>query len=921
MLRCCILLMLALGAGAFAPAGAAGAIVVEGEATERSNIPIARHRAASGGAYLKLATVDDPRREGWYASYAVNAPVDGPYRLAAVVMAPAMPDREELGGSFFELAVDDGPFEQVAKSEPVWSAMPSAWGALVRATLDDVELERGVNRITFRVSELRVGARPIGYHFALDRFTLTPTALALKDVSAGELGVTADEQPVLRFTLNAHAAVTQTVRYTVSDYFGNHAASGAATIAAGASAATAQLPALPPGHYRVRTSLASSPQTTFASSFARLPDRRPVRGPANRFGVTVSSPWLVPPARRAAVASAMMQMGAGYVRDEIDWRAIEPRRGAYDTRGVDAAARGYRSAGLKTLGALWALPGNLSAPGWATTKASAPMPDDLRDGYRLARHLAGRGHGVGRDALEVWNEPDVDVLSLRATSKADRHAAYVKAATLGITDRPRRPLAALSGIAFPDEFQDVLLQNGVARYADVWAFHGYGEKYVPSGLSPISKHSVIEHRLRRLYGAHTRMWMTEAGLFMPRTAPNPTRAQQADQARYLVQSTVHDLATGTDKHFWFSGPPYGSCASDFGCFGLFGSDFRPWASYSAHAAMASLLGQANFAHRQRGLPNNVHGAVFKDRRRAITVVWADRPTTVDVPVRGGTVQMYDIMGVHRATRPTRDGGVRVIASLDPQYLVTDGGRGLRARPPANDERRTRARRLSAAEHIVLDQRFLANAEPHGPRSGYRLGARTRMTLAVYNFDERTHAVRVAAHAFGGWTATPSGPTRVRVAPQGRVLIPFTIQAGKRVRTAIDYPLVFEATLGARPVPPSVARIVRTGKQSKPLRLMPSITRVSATACTLRATIRDELSGVDPRLIGVEVDGRRVAARFDPATGRLTSALDLPAGRHEVWIRAQNRAHAPAQRSIEAIGGRGGKSIQRASGRARCAQQA
>lgn len=208
---------------------------------------------------------------------------------------------------------------------------------------------------------------------------------------------------------------------------------------------------------------------------------------------------------------------------------------------------------------------------------------------------------------------------------------------------------------------------------------------------------MIEHRLRRLYGADTRMWMTEAGLFVPRTARDPTRAQQADQARYLVQSTVHDLATGTDMHFWFSGPPCGSCPSDFGCFGLFGSDFRPWASYSAHAAMASLLGQANFAHRPRGLPNNVHGAVFKDRRRAITVVWADRPTPVDVPVRGGTVHVYDIMGVRRATRLTRD-GVRVIASLDPQYLVTDGGRSRRrsARGPCRHRSRASCAQASRA---------------------------------------------------------------------------------------------------------------------------------------------------------------------------------------------------------------------------------
>jgi hypothetical protein len=162
-------------------------------------------------------------------------------------------------------------------------------------------------------------------------------------------------------------------------------------------------------------------------------------------------------------------------------------------------------------------------------------------------------------------------------------------------------------------------------------------------------------------------------------------------------------------------------------------------------------------------------------------------------------------------------------------------------------------------------------------------------------------VRVVPRAFGGWTASPAGRTRVRVAPMGRALVPFTIRAGKGVRTGIDYPLVFRAVLGERRVPPSVARILRVGKPSKPLRLRPSITRVSATARRLRATIRDELSGVDPRRIRVEVDGRRVAARFDPAGGRLTAALDLSPGRHEVWIRAYNRAHAPAQVTVKAVG--------------------
>jgi hypothetical protein len=128
MRRRFILVGLALAAGAVAPAGAAGAIAVEGEAPERSNIPTAAARAASGGAYLRLTTANRPPPEGWYASYAVDVPAAGPYRLDAVLRPPATADRAEFGGSDFEVAVGDGPFEHVAKAEPVWSALPGAWG-------------------------------------------------------------------------------------------------------------------------------------------------------------------------------------------------------------------------------------------------------------------------------------------------------------------------------------------------------------------------------------------------------------------------------------------------------------------------------------------------------------------------------------------------------------------------------------------------------------------------------------------------------------------------------------------------------------------------------------------------------------------------------------------------------------------------
>ncbi len=113
-----------------------------------------------------------------------------------------------------------------------------------------------------------------------------------------------------------------------------------------------------------------------------------------------------------------------------------------------------------------------------------------------------------------------------------------------------------------------MLQNGVARYADLWAFHAYG---APAQFPPDAADNA---KLRRLYEYRGQLWMTESGIFLNATPSGGLNyAQQLAEARYLVQSTVIDLAAGLDKLFWFSGPPY--CAAGFACFGLFDSNFRP----------------------------------------------------------------------------------------------------------------------------------------------------------------------------------------------------------------------------------------------------------------------------------------------------------------------------------------------------------
>lgn len=627
------------------------AITVPGEAPTRTNIPIASDPRATSGRYLALATTAAPPGQGWYAAYTVNVRTPGPHRLVATATVPVEQPQLAEVGSYFALSVNGAPFTPLPGSQPRWYESTPAWGDLSRLKLGDVDLRRGANTITFRVTE----PASVGYRFLLDEFTLAPTPLALAGVHLGDpaenVGIyRAGDASDLWFRLNGQASRALTARYAITDYFGLAAGSGAVAIRAGAARAKVRLPELPPGNYQVRATLDGTPGTV-VGYFARLPEQRPVTGSANRFGVNVFAFSLVPPARLDAFAAAMREMGAGYVRDGNAWPEAEPVPGRYDTSRYDQLTRTYHRHGLRTLEVISA------APEWAMDDTSVPLPADLRHAYRYARQLAAHGSDVTSRALQLSNEPDVD----ETASTGDQHAAYVKAAALGIASTPSPPLTVLPGIAGTGQFQDLMLQNGVVRYADVWAFHGYPDPAEPEDPEfPPSAED--QHALRRLHGAGTAMWMTECGAFLPSVPGRDlTAANQVVQARYLVRSTVEGLAAGNDRQFWFVGPP---CSDDGVAFGLFSREFQPWPAYSAHAAMTALLKGATFV---AAVPlRDAVGYTFDSGGRAVTVVWAAKSAQVDVPVPGTVATVHDIMGVRRRKAAVSPGGtVRVRASADP----------------------------------------------------------------------------------------------------------------------------------------------------------------------------------------------------------------------------------------------------------------
>lgn len=774
-------------AGAMGSGAAPVAITVQGESPIRTNIPVARDRRASRGRYLALLTAEEaPGGSGWFAAYRVRAPEGGVYALTAVATAPVETPHTEAVGSYLQLRVNDGPFTEVARSQPYWYESQPAWGDLSVLELGEVELRRGENAVTFRVTEPVVLDDTTAYVLSLDRFTLTLRRRPAGQPVPREVSVPVhrhgDPAPTLRVRFADRANRSRPVRYTVTDHHGQRVAAGRATLRAGETTATVRLPRLPPGHYRVEAE-------GVGGRFACLPQRPPVIGAASRFGVNLWVSSLVPPSRIDEFARVLRQMGAGWVRDGQSWPAAEPKPGAYDTARHDRVTRALGAHGLAVLDVV------SPAPEWAMTEASLPLPADLRHAYHYARRLAR----AAPDALQLSNEPDVDT----TRSTGDAHAAFVKAAALGIRDAAedmaevtagQPPLVILPGIAQSGTFQNLMLDNDVVRYADAWAFHGYpdpAEQDDPQFPGAAAE----QHELARRHGASgIPLWMTECGAFLgARPRLDLTPAQEVVQARYVVRSMVEGLAAGNARQFWFAGPPL---HDDGVYFGLFDREFQPLPAYAAFAALTSLLGEAHFVGTAPRLPTDVSGFVFDSGRgERVTVLWAPRPVRFDLP---GTA--YDIMGRRTVTRT---------ASPDPVYVVVPV-----AASPAPAVHRTPRRSLSPAEHIVLSQRYSARDAAPGkdngdapPPLGYRLSRRTRMTVDVYNFTGSARHVTLTPRPAPGWSVRPRGASRARVPAQGRTGVGFTVTADRSVPRRTDHRLAFTADLDdGSEVPASVALV-------------------------------------------------------------------------------------------------------------------
>ena len=187
----------------------------------------------------------------------------------------------------------------------------------------------------------------------------------------------------------------------------------------------------------------------------------------SRIASDLATSWLVEPEQFDNLATLTKLSGLVWIRDRMRWGEIETQRGEWAERTrYDDAADIQIKHGLKVYQVFH------NTPAWAQEEAeSHSFPDDLRDAFNFAAGTARR-FAENVVAWEVWNEPDISVFS---SELGDSYSALLKTMYLGYkSGDPDLPVLLCSFAMPPSKFTELVFQNDINDYFDIYNYHIYG---------------------------------------------------------------------------------------------------------------------------------------------------------------------------------------------------------------------------------------------------------------------------------------------------------------------------------------------------------------------------------------------------------------------------------------------------------------
>ena len=308
---------------------------------------------------------------------------------------------------------------------------------------------------------------------------------------------------------------------------------------------------------------------------------------AVELGLVTDLTWGAAPADQEREYAALADLGARWVRVEVNWAEVEPERGAYHAwslQQIDSAIRRNRAAGRQVVVMIG------KAPQWASGSADhGTPPRDVADYARFAAFLARRYAGQGVAGYEIWNEQNIG----RFWGGRPDAAAYVRllrAARAAIRGADRRAKIVFGGLSTNDlDYVRAAYAAGAKRQFDVMALHPYSceariddPKRDASGA--LRSSSFLGYRAVRDFmvarGDAKPMWFTELGWSTTGEACGVSEAEQAERLEASVALMARDpyvraaMFYNLRNNYWL-----GDADTTEARYGLLTTDFRRKPAY------------------------------------------------------------------------------------------------------------------------------------------------------------------------------------------------------------------------------------------------------------------------------------------------------------------------------------------------------
>ena len=509
-------------------------------------------------------------------------------------------------------------------------------------------------------------------------------------------------------------------------------------------------------------------------------------------------------------AKALRLAGINWIRERLSWSESNPEPGTYSYGNYLKSSEVLAQQGINILTTYH------DSPLWTRESGNRMLPEDLFDTYNFNRRLADDIDEV--DVWEMWNEEDVTILFL--TETADAYAAHFKAAAIALSDTEQNPYVSFGGFsqnATQTDFIDLVMQNGIMDYTDLYNYHNHStfdDLRANQSIDLNFAQSEAQMETVWAYDSENKpVWVTEAGMKLPVEDGEiaPKQDLLNTQARYVVQSNVEALSMGNTKNFWFVFPKYIENGGDFGTFYEF---HTPYPAYQAEAVMTYVLGDGIYKGTVAGLNAGTRGHVIDNGNADVAVLWSDSPDVVEFSSSDPAL-LTDLMGLERTIEPV-DGKISVRVGIDPVFITFSGRMNEGDLIPRQYQERTLEKgSFTKAQRVVLNQTFEGIDFYEGKQYGYRKDKNQpfEMQVEVYNFNdvEMTGTVRGSAEC--ELTFTPSEQT-VTIPSMSKQTVTFTMQAGASAEYDRKYDLMFTAEFDGEQSSPTVSHI--SFKRTEPL---------------------------------------------------------------------------------------------------------